>query len=89
MPAIDDSAQVLVLLKGTWIFSGGLNASFNDDRAFILAEGGVKFRLNEPTELEFVTGYIFAGRNSSPGFSFLLGVLINTGRIWNEQKIPS
>jgi hypothetical protein len=72
-----------------WIFSGGINASFNDNRAYIVGEGGIKFRLNDPTELEFGANYIFAGRNSSPGFTLLAGVLINTGRIWNERKIRS
>jgi len=70
-----------------WTFSGGLIASLNDRRDFIGIEGLIKYRMSFPIELELGITHMVAGKNSSAGTALLVGLLINTARIWHEEQI--
>lgn len=61
----------------------GIIASLNECRHFVGVEGIIKYRLNFPIELELGITHIVNGRNSSAGTAILLGILINTARIWD------
>lgn len=61
----------------------GAVGSHNEKREFTAIEAGLKYRLNYFIELEIIGSRLVKGRNSTSASAWLIGISVNTNRLWN------